>query len=132
MSFDTEVHNIYSPKYSTENSEGEHSEEKLVCKTIKAIFRTANIFPVPFLKKVQSIESKIESLQSKSTTNYQSELKSQRETFKQPSLFSKGPIMAHHRSLALSSSNKDQKQSSSVIQNCLAVEFINSKHKMIK
>lgn len=28
MSFDTEVHNIYSPKYSTESSESEQSEEE--------------------------------------------------------------------------------------------------------
>lgn len=90
------------------------------------------MFAVSFLNKVQTIETKIESPQLRSTSNHEKELKSNRESFKQPSLFSKGPIVAHHRSLALSSMNKDRSQNISVIQNQLTGKIVITKQKTAK
>ena len=77
---------------------------------------------------MQSIDPKVESLHPKKWKSNQGELKSQRDSFKQHSLFKKGPVVVHHRSLALSNAAKDDKKNSSVIQNRLAVNYQSNQH----
>lgn len=100
ISWESEVHNIYQPEFDSEDSEvSERSEQEKV--------ELGD--DLPFLKKVQSCDPQVEALDLKD----QERNNSNKESFKNLSLFTKGPVLAHHNSLALNDpqSPKNSKKS---------------------
>ncbi|CAI2376967.1 unnamed protein product [Moneuplotes crassus] len=120
ISFESEVHNIYNPNFDSE------SEDSLAI--IEQEEENEESVKIPFLKKIQSVESKCEPLHPKKAKQRLGKVDSQRESFKSLSLFKKGPVMVHHRSLALKDLPKDDSKNSSMIQNRLAADYKSNKH----
>lgn len=102
--------------------------------------RNSDSLKVPFLKKVQSTDQNIDSLEiSNSKNNLRTtELNSHRQSTKPLSLHTKGPIIIHNRSLALGSNHAQtinypySNKNSSLIHNKFSMNFMQEKDKIKK